>query len=501
MAISPGPGLRSTPDQVAQFRSALWSAGYQTERVSEVLGADRRHLQPDPAQSVLLGRQLPSASPLSTLIRLFILGLTVPEPEAAAALAPLTIEHAAELGVIRGAAGGVEGAVRITPYAEFLFACSRVPELHAVDPGHVMGVTNSSINLANLTIRRPVGLALDVGCGCGFQALFAARHASRVIAVDVNPVALQFTEFNARLNGFDNIECREGDYLEPVAGEAFDLIVANPPFVISPESRFLYRDSGLGGDELCRRLSAEVPAALREGGTATMLVSWGRRPGEAWDVTPRRWLEGSGSDAWVFHLATQPAQLHAASWHQILASQDVAAYGEGVARWTDYITGLGFDSIAYGALVWRRRQGSNWVRAEDLPSSSVDAAGEQLLRMTAAQDLLAGLAGRSSLLDQKLRLVDGHRLDQTLHCRDGAYSVESAVLRQVEGLGFSANVDAFNAYLLTRLDGSRSLREAIAEAAGVVPPDGLDEDEVEPVALRSARRMCELGFIEVAAVR
>ncbi|TMD18367.1 MAG: methyltransferase [Chloroflexi bacterium] len=499
MATATWTGLRDDPTHIAQLRSALWSAGYQTGRVSEVLGAERQHLQPDPAQAILLKRQLPSGEPLSTLIRLFILGLSSSRDEAVRAFAPLSLDSAEHLGVIRETAGGeVEGAIRITPHSDFLFACSRVPDLEAVERDHVMGVTRSSINLAGLTLRRPVDLTLDLGCGCGFQSLFASRHSSRVIATDINPVAIRFAQFNARLNGVDNIECREGSYLEPVAGESFDLIVSNPPFVISPDSTLLFRDSGIPGDGVSRKVLAEVGGALREGGSATVLISWGRKAGEEWDAVPRRWLEGNGCDAWILHQVSQPALLHSASWHQQLLGGNLTAYDRGVSRWTQYLEGLGFDVIAYGGVILRRREGKSWMRSEELPEMLVESAGEQLQRMTAAQDLLVGMKDRRALLDEKLALVKTHRLDQSLVCRDGAYSVERAVLHLTEGLTFRANVDPFNAYLVTRLDGSRTLREAIAETVRAVAMPGVESDDVESAALRSLRRMFELGFLQLA---
>jgi methylase of polypeptide subunit release factors len=495
VATTEQPRLRQDPAWIAQLRSAFWAAGYHTPKVAEAMGADAEHLQPDPAQALLVRRDLPTGTPLATLIQLFILGQAAGEAETARALAPLTLDHAQELGVVREAAAGLEGAVRITPYGEFLFACSRVPELNAVERDHVMGVTRSSINLANLTIRRPIELALDMGTGSGFQALFTARHASKVIAVDINPVALQFTGFNARLNGIDNIETREGSYLEPVRGMTFDLVVSNPPFVISPDSSFLYRDSSQPGDELSRQLVHAVPEVLNEGGIATLLVSWGRRPGDDWDAVPSGWVKDTGCDAWLFHQASQTTVAHAASWHQPLAQRDLTAYDEAVGRWTSYVRELGYEAIAYGGVLLRRRPGPNWVRSEELPDRDAGPASDQLQRMLAAQDLLAGLPDRKALLEERLALVPNHHLDQTLRVQDGTYAIERALLQLDDGLAFRASVDAFNAYLLTRLDGSRSLRQAIADTLAAVGQGEVDPEEVETAALRSTRRMLELGFL------
>jgi hypothetical protein len=271
--------------------------------------------------------------------------------------------------------------------------------------------------------------------------------------------------------------------------------------VISPDSKLLVRDSGLAGDELSRRVLAEVPGALRDGGLATVLISWGRKAGDEWDATPRRWLEGSGCDAWILHQISQPALLHSASWHQQLAAGNLAAYDRGIERWTDYISSLGFDAIAYGAVVLRRRKGRNWLRSEELPDPFVEPAGAHLVRMTSAQDRLSGMKDKRSLLDEKLTLVKGHRLDQALVVTNGSYSVERAVLHLTEGLTFRADVDAFNAFLVTRLDGSRTLRQAIKEATTTTSAPSVDKEEIEAAALRSVRRMFELGFLKTNSAK
>lgn len=145
MATPAWTGLRDDPTHIAQLRSALWSAGYNAAKVADMLGADRQHLQPDAAQSILLQRQLPAGQALSTQIRLFILALPVTRGDAAAALARLSLDSAVELGVVSPSEEMIVGALRITPYGDFLVASSRVPDLDAVERDHVMGVTRSTL--------------------------------------------------------------------------------------------------------------------------------------------------------------------------------------------------------------------------------------------------------------------------------------------------------------------------------------------------------------------
>ena len=113
---------------------------------------------------------------------------------------------------------------------------------------HVLGVGGASTTLAQLTPRRPVGRTLDVGTGCGVQALHASPAlAARSSRTDVSPRALQLAGLTAALSGV-RLELRLGDLLEPARGETFDLVVSNPPFVIGAPAggtRHTYRDSGL----------------------------------------------------------------------------------------------------------------------------------------------------------------------------------------------------------------------------------------------------------------
>src|SRR5690606_26360272 len=118
---------------------------------------------------------------------------------------------------------------------------------------HVLGVGGASLTLASATMRARVGTALDLGTGCGIQALHVAGHAERVVATDISARALAFARFNLELNAdalgapgqrAAEVDLRAGSMLEPVTGETFDMIVSNPPFVITPPGApsFEYRD-------------------------------------------------------------------------------------------------------------------------------------------------------------------------------------------------------------------------------------------------------------------
>src|SRR5438067_1044208 len=143
------------------------------------------------------------------------------------------------------------------------------------DPADYVAVYTPTSRLCDsLSPRRRVARALDVGTGSGIHALLAADHAEHVVATDVNARALAFTELNSALNEVTNVECRPGSLFEPVAGETFDLITCNAPYVVSPESRWAYRDSGFQADEISERVVQDAAAHLNDDGFATLLVSW-----------------------------------------------------------------------------------------------------------------------------------------------------------------------------------------------------------------------------------
>lgn len=73
----------------------------------------------------------------------------------------------------------------------------------------------------------------DLGTGCGAIALALAkqRPRCRVIATDISPQALDVARSNAMKFGLTNIEFREGNWFEPLAGMKLDMMVSNPPYV------------------------------------------------------------------------------------------------------------------------------------------------------------------------------------------------------------------------------------------------------------------------------
>jgi release factor glutamine methyltransferase len=127
-------------------------------------------------------------------------------------------------------------------------------------------------SLIDATRVRPDAQVLDMGTGCGVGAVIAARLASRVVAVDINPAAVRCAQLNAMLNHVEHrIELRCGDLFAPVTGERFDLVLFNPPFLRgAPRDD---RDRAWRSSDIAERFAAGLAAHLKPTGVALLVLS------------------------------------------------------------------------------------------------------------------------------------------------------------------------------------------------------------------------------------
>lgn len=110
--------------------------------------------------------------------------------------------------------------------------------------------------------------AVDIGCGTGVGALLIARAAqhAQVSAVDINPLALRYTTINAALAGVGNVSVMPSDLLHGITG-TFDLIVANPPYMLDHSARTYRHGGGALGAELSLRIVEQACERLCRNGT------------------------------------------------------------------------------------------------------------------------------------------------------------------------------------------------------------------------------------------
>ena len=454
--------------------NALREVGYSEDAVTEMLGEDAYAGGPEEVPA--LARRL-RAGRLGTAIELLFLARPVSRREAVRALGRKTVDALGTTGLADVAAEVVPLA-RVVPVDDLLIAGDSYSRGLADPPDYVAPFSPTSRVCAALTPRHRVRIALDVGTGSGAQALFAAQHARRVVATDVNERALEFTRLNAQLNGLTNIECRRGTLFEPVGDERFELVTCNAPYVVSPERRWMYRDGGHLGDELSALIVRGAAARLTEGGYATLNVSWLADDEDDPDARIVDWIDTRTCDAWVLVTWEADPLEHAAEWTADHENEVERALDE----WTRYFDALGARWVSEGTVVLRRRSGrGHAVRIDSIDPDELDDAADQIERAFVSRERLAELS-QDELLDARLALASLLRLEHELD-RNGRR--RAAFVTVAEGTHSEVETSADALGVVSALDGRTPLR-ALLDSSG------------RREALRVVRELLELGALEIA---
>jgi release factor glutamine methyltransferase len=140
---------------------------------------------------------------------------------------------------------------------------------------------------------------LDMGTGCGVQAIVAAERAKRVVATDINPEAVRFAKENIKANGFETkVSVLEGDLFAPLReGLIFDVIIFTPPYMEgipkTPFEKALYDPK----KAIARRFFKETGRYLKPYGYVQMAYSTIAKPEQA--------LEIAHNEGWKSQLIAQ----------------------------------------------------------------------------------------------------------------------------------------------------------------------------------------------------
>jgi len=477
-------------DDYKRARDLLESADYTTEGMRRALGFDKKAV-PTTADPLLL-RRTSGGSPLDTLFRLFFICVPVDIGAARRALHPMDLETWENAGIIERRDGSVNSKLRLSRFKDLILAHDFRPTSGEKGSDFVMGIGGATRTQAMTTVRRQCSRALDVGTGSGILALLAARHCEEVYGVDLNPRAIAVARFNARLNEIDNVHLREGKFLEPVADLEFDLIVADPPFVISPPTDFLYLHGGVRGDEFCRLLARDASRQLREGGYFQMLLNWPHYREKDTASELKSWFAGIGCDAWVLRVSTEDAAAYATSWVEHTYGHDRQIAAQMFNQWMDYYEAQEIEAMSLGVATLRRcTDRANWFSLEDAPPAVTDECGEDIEVLFASRDFSAR-HDNDALLDATLRCSPQVRLEYRCEPEGNEWRMASSELRLDKALRFSSKADPFTAGLLVRCDGRTTLRSLLPELATAA---GVDLQSIEGPCLHSVRQMIERGFL------
>ncbi|TLM84379.1 class I SAM-dependent methyltransferase [Pseudarthrobacter sp. NamE2] len=533
----------NTPDAPRSDRPALLAAlaedlrrlGYTLDGVAQLLGpAASAALNRDQIIPALLATQRAAkeedgARRLAAVVRLWLLAEPQDWVTLDGALPGTGAAGLLELGLVQPVPGTdlLSAKADLRPYgwdanqdgsggAELWVASDLAAHQHedVLRHDHVLGIGQASTTLVQTTIRRHARRALDLGTGCGIQTFHLLHHCEHVTATDISERALAFTRFNILLNAAalsvdperldDRVSLRLGSLLEPVAGEAFDLVVSNPPFVITPRrpgedaaGQFTYRDGGLPGDEIVSSLVGELPGVLAPGGTAQMLGNWEVAAGAEWHDRPRGWVP-SGVDAWFIQRELVSPEQYAETWLQDASeSRDRRHYQEAYAAYLEDFGSRNVEGIGFG-MVWLRRPlsgGPALRRFEEITYPIEQPVGPHLGAAVERADWLAA----HRLEDAHLLVADD--VTEERHQRPGAEHPGVILLRQGAGLRRTNLLSTVLAGFVSACDGDLSAGQiAIALEALLGGDDGAgDAGSFRRALLADVENLVRDGFLVPAA--
>lgn len=483
---------------VTRLRDALLAADFTVGSVADLVGVEA-HRALGRNETTPAARRASGGSPLSTLTRLWPLQRPVAVEDAEAAL-PGLVDALCVGGLLERSVGEVRAVVDVRPYAEddrdWWIVSDLTPGLDGgerrMSPSHVLGVSSASNSLAQLTIRERLDSALDLGTGSGVQAMHLTQHVGHVVATDVNPRCLQLAALTAELNGVE-VELRRGSLYDPVARDAFDLIVTNPPFVISPGTGevLTYRDSGLPGDEVVRRVVVGAVDHLKPGGWCQVLANWAHVEGTPWTERLNGWIQSTGCDAWVVQREVIDVSRYVEMWLDDAGLHGAPDYRDRYDAWLGWFSEQRIEAVGFGWLTLRNaaRDGPE-VTVEDWPYEIEQPLGPYIRGWGARVDRLAATSDAELLT---ARLVASPDLVEERLGAPGAEDPSSIVLRSQRGMRRARQMTTEVAGMVGACDGELTLGQ-IADALATL----LDEpaDDLRRALLAEARLLIREGFLD-----
>ncbi|WP_152361194.1 DUF7059 domain-containing protein [Microlunatus speluncae] len=471
-----------TATACADLRATCGAADYTVDGVIAAIGTEAHRAlgrnSTVPAERALAGRD----DPLATMITLFLLQLPV-ERGAVITAFPGLVDTMIDSGLLGSADGSVRALLDLRPYATdeagpYWVVSDLTPGMDTVitpiRPDYVLGVSSASTTLAQLTVRRPIGRALDLGTGCGVQTLHLDGHADQVIATDLNPRALELARLTLLINDVE-AELRPGDLLQPVAGERFDLIISNPPYVMAPPTtagrRLTYREGDRSADGLVEELVRAAPTHLTEGGICQILANWAHPAvgSETWADRLAGWVDGC--DAHVVQREVLDPGEYVELWLADAGQSGKPGYRSAYADWLDYLAALDITGIGMGWITLRRTDATPEVTVEEWPHPIEQPIGPAIATRLDHVGTLRELPD-SELLGRHW-VVAADVGEESLADPGGA-DPRHIVLRQERGFRRAVEADTALAGVVGACDGELPLGRIVDAVATVLEIDSID---------------------------
>lgn len=340
-----------------QFRGSLHAQGYRESKICDLLQVDSLQSIEATHLHYLNSHALPE-TPLADLVRLFLLRGEIPRKLIEDILGEEVLETLERLLLIRSESGNSRAAVDLFCCDRLLFITDHRYMIRSddrLDEDPVMYLGMDSHGLVQTAPRNLCERVLDLCCGSGVQGIVASRYCEEVVAVDLNPRAIRFARFNAQLNGIEGYRVVEGDLYQPVSGERFDVIIANPPFVPSPEESLKFRDGGSSGERILRSIVVESVNFLTPSGRLCIVSDL--VDVDSYQEKLRKWLADRPSHSLLLTTADRDEILFSVPHCHAPFSQPLEEYNQELSRWVDNFRKERIEAVNFGyILVWNSEE-------------------------------------------------------------------------------------------------------------------------------------------------
>ncbi len=353
-------------------------------------------------------------------------------------------------------------------------------------------ITRNTQHFMSSLSHEPCERFLELCSGTGIAALVASRYAAHTWAVDITRRSSQCARFNARLNRVNNVTVLEGDLYEPVGDAQFDRIVAHPPYIPAEKLEYIYRDGGQDGEQITRRIVADLHKHLLPGGRFQCTCMVTDRDKKPFQDRVRDML-GPHRDEFDV-LVVEMGTMHPTEHYAREAIRGRMNF-DTVERRHNLFAELEVVDLLYCSFVLQRAESARKVftaRTQRGPRTT-GKDFDWLLRWETAQ---VAPPGPPPLMDTKLTASPRIRLMVVHDMKDFNWTPAEFRIGSESPFVSKAQCPAWGAALIAQCDGVGTVRQHFhaLQASGVLPQDAPEEEFLELV-----RSLIAAGFVQTDA--
>ena len=393
-------------------------------------------------------------------MRLFFLGLPVKSDTLPLQFA----QNIFECGLAFADGVLVRPMVLVTPMLQQYVVSDLHPNNTKYADQYVPTLSQPAMHLLSFAITDPGQKVLDLCGGCGPHAIFAGQFSESVTSTDSNPRAKQFVDFNSALNGIENIQAVTGDLFAAIPADKYNLILCNPPFVISPSTTDGFRDNKFELDHLLYKILCEAPRHLEEGGFFQTTCEWVQIRGEEWTERLKNWLKDNGCDAWIIEANCQAPESYASNRLKE-TSPDQSADSEALDQYIKYFNNKSVEAIRGGLIFLRRRAGANWQVISTLQKKPTRSLSSEIKQGFQTHDLLYSDVNDQTLLGAKLCVPEGLQLYASSSWDTNQWALDTMTIENACGLYSKVSIDETMQTLISSFNGAAPVQRVLESFA------------------------------------